>query len=116
VATVKLGARPLWGLLAVWGLLACAFPVFAQDSGSIRGLVTSSGGDPLPNVAVAVVPLGLPTARHDATTDELGRFEQAGLPPGHYTVSAETDALGSQIFRILVQAGGAAARPASRMK
>ncbi len=108
MATVKLGARPLWGLLAVWGLLACAFPVFAQDSGSVRGLVTSSGGDPLPNVAVAVVPLGLPTARHDATTDELGRFEQAGLPPGHYTVSAETDALGSQIFRILVQAGGAA--------
>jgi tetratricopeptide (TPR) repeat protein len=108
VVTVKLGVRPRWGLLAVWGLLACAPPVFAQDSGSVRGLVTSSGGDPVPNVAVAVVPLGLTTARHDATTDELGRFEQTGLPPGHYSVSAETDALGSQIFRILVQAGGAA--------
>lgn len=90
------------------GFWACAPTVFAQAGGSVRGLVTSPEGDPVPNAAVAVVPLGLTTAGHDATTDEFGRFEQAGLTPGHYTVSAENGDLGSQVFRILVQTGGAA--------
>lgn len=108
MGTVKLGARLRWRLLAVSTLLACAPPVFAQDSGSVRGLVTSAEGDPVPNADVTVAPLGVTTDRRDSTTDELGRFEQAGLAPGLYTVSAETGDLGSQIFRILVQSGGAA--------
>jgi tetratricopeptide (TPR) repeat protein len=93
----------------VWGLFACATPVaHAQPDGGVRGRVTSAAGDPVPNVAVAVMSLGLATGRHDITTDAQGRFEQTGLLPGHYTVSAETGELGSQIFRVRVQAGGVA--------
>ncbi len=87
-------------------MVSSALGAHAQESGSVRGLVTGPGGDPVPEVAVAVVTLGLGTARHDATTDEHGRFEQTGLSPGHYSVSAETNDLGSQIFRVLVHAGG----------
>lgn len=104
---MKLGVRFPWGLFAVLGLFSPAPPVLAQDSGSVRGLVTNSAGDPVHNVAVAVVPQGVTTERRDTTTDQFGRFDQAGLTPGHYTVSAEIGDLGSQIFRILIQGGGA---------
>lgn len=91
-----------------WGLLVCAAAAHAQQHGGVRGLVTSAEGDPIPEVAVAVTALDLPTMRHDISTDAQGQFEHLDLRPGHYTVSAETGDLGSQIFRVRVQAGGVA--------
>ena len=95
-----------------FGLLICAFQILgsplahAQDAGTVRGIVANDSGQPIAGASVELVALGSNFVSHETATDDRGRFEHAGLPPGHYSVTAERDDLGGQIYRVLVQPGG----------
>lgn len=81
-------------------------PAGAQPTGAVRGVVASRDGLPVSGATVELVPLDATGARNDTVTDETGQFRQTGLLPGQYSVTAEKDEAGGQIFRILVLAGG----------
>ena len=64
-------------------------PLFAQDTGALRGTVTLRGGEgPVHGAIVLVIGPG-----RLATTDEQGRFEIDGLQPGPYEVLAQREHL-----------------------
>ncbi len=79
----------------------------AQTTGSVRGAVADRAGQPVSAATVSIEALDGTGARHDTSTDDTGHFQHTGLPPGHYSVTAEKDALGGEVFRVLVHAGGA---------
>ncbi|MEA9564870.1 MULTISPECIES: TonB-dependent receptor [unclassified Xanthomonas] len=72
------------------GLVAAlaAAPVFAQStSAGVAGLVTSSGGQPVPNAEVTITHVESGTVSR-ATTDASGRYNARGLRVGGpYTIS-----------------------------
>jgi iron complex outermembrane receptor protein len=71
--------------LAVALTLASSFPVFAQQSGSIEGVVRETGtGRAVSGATVQAVGGGGVAAT--ATSDVSGRFTLSGLPAGSYSV------------------------------
>ena len=72
------------------GLVAAlaAAPVFAQStSAGVAGLVTSSGGQPVPNAEVTITHVESGTVSR-ATTDASGRYNARGLRVGGpYTIT-----------------------------
>ena len=96
--------------LLVFGIIPAVLGsrAYAQDAGTVRGVVANSAGQPGGGALVTLTALGPTNDRHEIETDELGGFEQAGLIPGHYSVAAGRDDLGNQIFRVLVHPGGTA--------
>ncbi len=67
-------------------LVAAATVAFAQPSATtteIRGDVTDPSGASIPGATVAATGQGI---TRNATTDEQGRFNMNGLPPGKYVV------------------------------
>ncbi len=84
-------AQPfLWLLLL---MLSTAGAVFAQQTGSISGVVRGADGAPLPGVTVTVSGPLLPAGR-SAVTDEGGGFSVLRLTPGDYEVTAELTGMG----------------------
>lgn len=96
--------------LLIFGVIPAVLGVraYAQGTGTVRGVVASSAGQPVVGALVTLTTLGPTNDRHEIETDELGEFEQSGLSPGHYSITADRDDLGDQILRVLVHPGGTA--------
>ncbi|HEY9421794.1 MAG TPA: TonB-dependent receptor [Thermoanaerobaculia bacterium] len=67
---------------------------FAQETGSLSGVVRGSDGAALPGVTVTVSGPLLPAGK-TTVTDENGAFSFLRLPPGDYEVRAELSGMGS---------------------
>ena len=79
---------------------------YAQTTGSVHGIVTDRLGQPVPGATVSLDAHGADGGHQETSTDNAGHFRHTKLTPGHYTVTADTDTLGGQVFRILVLPGG----------
>ncbi|MEX2261720.1 MAG: TonB-dependent receptor [Bryobacteraceae bacterium] len=89
--------------LAVLSLLAAA-AAFAQAGGTLRGTVTlESNGGPIHHASVLIVQLG-----RSAETDDEGRYEFRGVPPGTYSVIARIHALQDERKTVKIAAESAA--------
>src|SRR4051812_19736644 len=87
--------------------LALAMPLWAQSTGLVRGEVKDATGKPVEGAKVSIDAEA--TNRHFETkTDKKGQFQQIGLPPGNYKVSAEKDKLASAPIPARVSISGGA--------
>jgi hypothetical protein len=78
-----------WSSLLVVAIALSPGGASAQvSSGKIVGVVQDNSGGVLPGVAIITRNLATGVAR-DATTNDRGRYEVAGLQPGRYQVEAE---------------------------
>ena len=70
--------------------LEAATPIYAQNVGTVRGVVSSPDGEPIPGVLVHVTG---DTVRGERTsmTGPTGEYLVAGLPPGPVTVTGTLD-------------------------
>ena len=73
-------------LLFACAIAALAGPAFAQQTGSISGKASDSGGGVLPGVTVEARADVLPGPR-ETVTGAAGEFQLPALPPGNYTVT-----------------------------
>lgn len=82
----------------------CAGSVFAQQTGSISGKVTTPDGEGLAGVAVEATSSVLPRARTTVTSAN-GDYRLPLLPPGDYTVTFAMDqmATASRSAQVLLQ-------------
>ena len=63
----------------------------AKNSAAIKGIVTTSGGQPVSKAMLYASRLGnseVLTRRNSVTTDDQGRFSLTNLPDGEYTIRA----------------------------
>lgn len=86
--------RFLWLLLVflMTGLTAGA--AFAQETGSISGVIRAEDGSPMPGVTVRVSGTALPAGRSEVTKED-GSFDFQRLPPGTYQVVGDLTGLGT---------------------
>ena len=89
-------------ILAV-AMMIVALPVAAQDSGTIDGRVTRSGGQALGGVAVVVTETGAATL-----TDTNGIFSFSGVAAGTYTLAFTLGDNTSTLADVVVAAGTSA--------
>src|SRR5580765_2536902 len=77
---------------------AQAPPAAAPQTGSIAGVVRDGTGKPLPEIALVLT--GAPGGRQTAATGDQGQFAFAGLPPGIYrlTAQSQSEALGTKVI------------------
>ena len=99
----KAASVPLLRLAAMVTLLTLASsPLFAQSNATLRGTVTlGESGEPVHNTLVTILQL-----KRTVGTDEQGKYEFQGLPPGRYDVSAHLDRVPDMVKSIEVPAGG----------
>ena len=81
-------------------LILVSATAFAQQTGSIRGTVTSDGAA-LPGATVEARSAGLPQARV-TTTDSNGEYRLPVLPPGQYTLTFSLSGLQSATRNVQV--------------
>lgn len=86
--------RFLWLLLVFLMAGLSAAPAFAQETGSISGVVRADDGSAMPGVTVQASGPLLPAGRSEVT-DADGVFDFQRLPPGTYEVVAELTGLGT---------------------
>ena len=98
-----LSARVLRSLLCLL-LMMAAVPLFAQQTGAIRGQVTASDGSLLPGVTVVARSDVLPGPR-ETVTGGNGEYRLPALPPGSYTVKFELSGMQSLTRKAQVQLG-----------
>jgi iron complex outermembrane recepter protein len=90
-------------LRALFALLILSSTVAAQELGSIRGTVRTTGGQPVARAKVTLVETNAVTFTRSA-----GRFAFEGLPAGRYHVLIESDRASSVVAETTLQAGAAA--------
>ena len=88
-------------------LLCSSSPALSQSTepGVIRGTVVDQQGHAIGGARVVVNSLGTTLERFEVETAPDGRYTQTGLASGFYTITAEKDELGSEVFRIRVRSG-----------
>ena len=93
----RLTGRPTWLLMvAVLAALAVAAPVFAQQSGTVKGIVKDDSGQPVEGAKIVIDRTdGAGSSHFEAKTNKKGEYLQVGLPSGAYKVMALKDKLGS---------------------
>ncbi len=96
-----LSARVLRSLLCVL-LVTAAVPLFAQQTGAIRGQVTASDGSLLPGVTVVTRSDVLPGPR-ETVTGGNGEYRLPALPPGSYTVEFQLSGMQNRTRKAQVQ-------------
>jgi hypothetical protein len=81
--------RTAWSSLLIFAMLLLPAGASAQvSSGKIVGLVQDNSAGVLPGATIVARNLATGVSR-DATTNDRGRYEIAGLQPGRYQVEAE---------------------------
>lgn len=77
-------AQTRWSAVCAAWLAAAtlaSWPVAAQQTGTVTGVIRGEAGNPLSGASVTV------GGDHAATTREDGRYQIAGVPAGTHTVS-----------------------------
>jgi hypothetical protein len=85
------GRRPRWSLFVLALIIGCALVTpraHAGTTGSITGVVTRTGGEPLAGARVVAVS---PSQTVTVTTDASGRFSMLSLAPDTYTITVSKD-------------------------
>src|SRR5437763_2387247 len=91
-----------WFLLGLVFLVVAAPAVMSQTStGSIRGYVTDSGGNPLAGARVIAVNTAT-SAQREVTTQSNGFYTIIGLAPAEYDVTARQIGMAAQKTRVRV--------------
>ncbi|TRZ90062.1 TonB-dependent receptor [bacterium] len=60
----------------------------ARQTGVVRGVVTDTGGEPLPGMTITATSPAMQGSRSDVSNSE-GSFRLTGLPPGTYVLTCE---------------------------
>ena len=76
--------------VALFVMFLVATPTFAQESGTILGVVKDTSGGTIPAAKITVTNAGTNESR-TATTGDDGAYRVPGLVPGTYTVRIEKD-------------------------
>ncbi len=79
-----------------------AVPLFAQQTGSIQGKVSDTGGGVLPGVTVEARSNVLPGPRVTVTNGD-GSYQLPALPPGEYTLTFTLSGMQTQTRKAQVQ-------------
>lgn len=91
-------------LIYITAVLCCSSFAVAAQVGTLSGNVTSQiNNELIPGVYVEITQLNRST-----TTDQSGRYEFAGVPPGTYTVFTHIEGFSDQARSVTIPAGGAA--------
>ena len=90
--------------LVVLVVLLLSTPLLAQTTGSIAGRVTATDGSLLPGVTIEAKSAALQGVRV-ATTDPVGNYRFALLPPGEYEVTFKLEGFRSDARNVPVQLG-----------
>lgn len=85
-------------------LVSATVPLFAQQTGAIRGQVTATDGSLLPGVTVMARSDVLPGPR-ETVTGGNGEYRLPALPPGSYTVRFDLSGMQSRTRKAQVQLG-----------
>jgi hypothetical protein len=93
-------------------LAALAVPAFAQQTGSIQGKVTDTGGAVLPGVTVEARSQVLPGPRVTVTAGD-GSYLLPALPPGQYVVTFTLSGMTTATKKVGVQLSETTAADAS---
>ena len=88
-------------LFALIVLAATSLPAVAQTNGTLRGTVTlGETGKPVHHVLITILQL-----KRSVDTDEEGKYQFTGVPPGKYDVFAHLDRVPDSVQSIDVTAG-----------
>ena len=84
------GTGFIFAAIASLVLLLAVTPIFAQEAGTILGVVKDTSGGSVPDAKITVTSTETNESRTTATGDD-GAFRVPGLMPGHYSVRIEKD-------------------------
>ena len=87
--------KKLSGVVIILAMLAAA-PTFAQTTGSVRGEVVDSDGEPLAGVIVELTGEALGDGKRGTVSASNGAFSIPGLPVGLYSLTASLDGFSPQ--------------------
>jgi Carboxypeptidase regulatory-like domain len=82
-------------------LVLLAVPAFAQESGSVLGVVKDASGGVVPNAKLTITNTATAESR-SATTGADGAYRFAGLRPGTYTLKIEAQGFQTQTLTDLI--------------
>ncbi|MGH9319773.1 MAG: TonB-dependent receptor [Vicinamibacteria bacterium] len=93
-------------IILLVGLAASGFAETSSFNTDLKGLVSDELGQPLVGATVSVFGKNLSRGALTAVTDEMGRFEVAGIPPGMYRLRAYLSGfLPSAFARVVIEDG-----------